>query len=195
MTSQVQPSQAQASQAQALDVADQVIQNVMATRSVASAVPTAVDLMYQQQVAQHNQQVAQQGAQLANRAGKEATSSLSIDAANIQTANIEAATGIQVVEQEKNPELPVEVEGFLQHIESNSQQAPQEIVLVDLQNEAFPAKVPKKSVIVLPITPEIEKTGAKKSPKHSIRWLIEWSRKIMKMFQGTVVYRPVEKSE
>lgn len=181
MTAQVQPSQTQA-----LDVADQVIQNVMAARSVASAVPTAVDQMYQQQAAQQ----VQQGAQSASRGGKEAAGSLSIDA-----ANIEAAAGIQVVEQEKNPEMPVEVEGFLQHVDSNSQQAPEEIVLADLQNEVLPTKVPKKSVIVLPITPEIEKAGARKSPKHSIKWLIEWSRKIMKMFEGTVVYRPVEKNE
>lgn len=186
-------AQVQTSQTQALDVADQAITTVLDARSIAAAVPTAVDQMYQEQVAQQQalqaQQLQQQGSS-ASRSGKEAVGAVSLDA-----ANVEAATGIQVIEQEKNPEMPVEVEGFLQHVDSNSQQAPQEIILADLQNEVLPAKVPKKSVIVLPITQEIEKVGSKKSPKHSIKWLIEWSRKIMKMFQGTVVYRPVQKNE
>lgn len=101
----------------------------------------------------------------------------------------DSGTGIQYVEQEKNPEIPVEVESFLQHAEDHANQTPQEIVIADGSQLQSTKHLPKKPVFVLPITEEIEKEGEKKSPKYSIRWLVEWSHKVIKMFAGKVIYR------
>lgn len=102
----------------------------------------------------------------------------------------EAGTGIQAVEIEKNPELPPEVEGFINKVEQQADQLPKEIVIADaIKNLPQHHPLPKQPVVILPITPEIEKTGATKSPKFSVRWLVEWSRRIMKMFVGKVIYR------
>lgn len=107
-------------------------------------------------------------------------------------AIVEAGKGIQVVEVEPTPEISPEVEAYVQKA-VQSDQMPQEIVIAD-----NPSAVPntlhhqKQPVIVLPITPETEKKARFKSPKFSIRWLVEWSRKIMKMFFGKVIYRQEE---
>lgn len=103
---------------------------------------------------------------------------------------LEAGTGIQAVEIEKNPELPPEVEGFINKVEQQADQLPKEIVIADaIKNLPQHHPLPKQPVVVLPITPEIEKVGATKSPKFSVRWLVEWSRRVMKMFVGKVIYR------
>jgi hypothetical protein len=102
----------------------------------------------------------------------------------------EAGAGVQAVEIEKNPELPPEVEGFINKVEQQADQLPKEIVIADaIKNLPQHHPLPKQPVVIVPITPEIEKTGATKSPKFSVRWLVEWSRKIMKMFVGRVMYR------
>lgn len=102
----------------------------------------------------------------------------------------ESGGGLQYVEQEKPPEIPVEVESYLHRIEQSTDQAPQEIVVADGTDiAALPTNTPTQPVIVLPITPAVEQVGEKKSPKWSVRWLVEWSRKIMKMFMGKVIYR------
>jgi len=97
--------------------------------------------------------------------------------------------GVQVVEQEKSPEVPPEVESFLQHAQDHAAKLPEEIVIADNQEISKVTHHPKTPVLVLPITPEEEKLGKKKSPKFSIRWLVEWSYKMMKKFSGKVVYR------
>jgi len=152
----------------------------------AQAIPLAVD----QAIQAEQQQSMGLTPQQATSSAKEKVGGSSLD-----TGAIEAAAGIQVVEQEKNPEIPVEVEGFLQHVEDHASEAPQEIVLADLQQSALPTKVPKKAVVVLPITPEAEKAAKWKNTKFSVKWLVEWSKKIMKIFEGTVIYRPVEESK
>lgn len=153
--------------------------------TIASVVPTAVDQMYQEQ-----QQQIQSQAATGVSSGKESLININPD-----SNQVEAGASLQYVEQEKNPEMPPEVEGFLQHVDSHVEQAPQEIVLSNVGDTPLPTRVPKKSVIVLPITPEIEKLGGRKGPKYSVKWLVEWSRKIIKMFQGTVVYRPVQENQ
>ncbi len=106
------------------------------------------------------------------------------------TAQAEAGGGVQAVEQEKNPELSPEVEGFINKVENNADQLPKEIVIADaIKNLPQNHPLPKQAVIILPITPDVEEEGAKKSPKFSVRWLVEWSRKVMKMFVGKVIYR------
>ena len=106
-------------------------------------------------------------------------------------AIVDTIPGVQVVEQEVSPEIPVEVESFIEKAETSGH-LPQEITIAGDQITTTPVqKVAKQPVIVLPISEEIEKKGARKGIKFSLRWLVEWSRKIMKMFVGRVVYKEV----
>ncbi|HCC84173.1 MAG TPA: hypothetical protein DEP87_00600 [Candidatus Pacebacteria bacterium] len=111
---------------------------------------------------------------------------------NSNQATVEVGGNVQYVEYEPSSELPPEVEGYLNRVEDHADQAPAEIVIAD-SIAAMPTQhqLPSQPVVVLPITPEIEKIGATKSPKFSIRWLVEWSHKIVKMFLGKVIYRQV----
>jgi hypothetical protein len=98
-------------------------------------------------------------------------------------------TGIQYVEEEKNPEIPVEVEGYLQSVEERAAEKPPEIIIADGSGESENVSYPSRPVVVLPITEEVEEAGKKKNPNFSIRWLVEWSQRIIKMFAGKVVYK------
>ena len=98
-------------------------------------------------------------------------------------------SGVQTVEEEKNPELPVEVESFLQRVEDHHETAPTEVVIADGTVEVPTNTYPSRPVIVLPITQAEEREGTRKSPKFSFRWLVEFSHKIIKMFTGKVIYR------
>lgn len=107
----------------------------------------------------------------------------------LDQAVVDAMPGVQVVEHEVAPEIPVEVESFVERAETSGH-LPQEITIAGDQVSTTPIqKVSKQPVIVLPISEETEKKGARKGLKFSIRWLVEWSRKIMKMFVGRVVYK------
>lgn len=97
--------------------------------------------------------------------------------------------GITYVEHEPQPEIPVEVESFLKRVDDSADKIRQEIVLADAQLATQNQKHPAKPVIVLPITPAIEKSAQGKSTKFSVVWLVEWSRKIIKKFLGRVVYK------
>lgn len=107
----------------------------------------------------------------------------------IDQTSPDSGTSIQYVEQEKVPEIPVEVESYLQKVEDNADSQPHEIVIADGTAEVAGANYPSRPVIVLPITQAMEDEGEKKSPKFSIKWLVEWSQKIIKIFAGKVVYR------
>lgn len=107
---------------------------------------------------------------------------------------IEQTASLQLVEQEKSPELSPEVEKYLQEVHKEKDQAPQEIVLADdATNLPSDNQFVSEPVLVLPITTEIEKKGKRKSPVFSIRWLVEWSQKIIKMFAGKVIYLQAER--
>ena len=106
--------------------------------------------------------------------------------------SVEHPGGIQTVEQERTPEITPEVESFLQQAQEQSDHLPQEIVVADNQAVSSTTHHPKKPVVVLPISPKEQSEGKKKSPKLSIRWLVEWSVKIMKKFSGEVIYREEE---
>lgn len=102
----------------------------------------------------------------------------------------EAGAGLQQVEYEKTPEIPVEVESYLKSVEEDQSKTPPEIAIADGSLQAGgQQKSAKKPVVVLPITPEEEKEGQKKSVHWSIRWLVEWSRRLMKIFKGEIIYR------
>jgi hypothetical protein len=100
--------------------------------------------------------------------------------------------GLQSIEVEKTPEIPLEVESFLQRVEDHQATAPTEVVIADGTTEVSTTQYPSQPVIVLPITQAEEKEGAKKSPKFSFRWLVEFSHKIIRMFSGKVVYKQEE---
>lgn len=103
----------------------------------------------------------------------------------------EQAAAIQYVEEEKSPELPIEVEKYIKEVKTDQEKAPKEIVIAQaVDSMPDDDQYVSERVVVLPITPEIEKKGRRKSPKFSIRWLVEWSKKIMKIFEGKVIYRP-----
>jgi hypothetical protein len=102
---------------------------------------------------------------------------------------IDQVPGIQHVEHEKNPDLPPEVESFLQKVENHHEQLPQEVVIADQLNPIPTTKYLAQPVIILPITPEVEKKAKWQSSNTSVRWLLEFSYKIMKMFSGKVIYR------
>jgi len=112
---------------------------------------------------------------------------------SLDTKSIDLGGGVQTVEQEKNPEIPVEVESFLQRVEDHHDTAPTEIVIADGTGEVPTNQYPSRPVIVLPITEEEEKEGIKKSPKNSFRWLVEFIHKIIKMFTGKVIYKQEDK--
>lgn len=91
-------------------------------------------------------------------------------------------------ETEPEPEIPPEVSEYLQHVQDHQNEVPQEVVIgpdQQLQLGTVPLAQP---VVILPLTPDVEQQGAHKSPQFSVRWLVEWSRKIMRMFDGKVIY-------
>lgn len=108
---------------------------------------------------------------------------------SIDTAPIDAGGGVMLVEHEKMPEIPVEVESFLHRVEDHQDQAPQEIVIADGTVETSKANYPSTPVVVLPITQDEDKEGQKKSLKFSLRWLVEWSHKVIKLFAGKAIYK------
>lgn len=113
----------------------------------------------------------------------------------VSTASVEQGANVQVIEVEKSPELSPEVEKYLQEVHDDKDQAPKEIAIADeIANLPTQNQFVSEPVIVLPITPEVHQKGKRKSPKYSIRWLVEWSQKIIKMFAGKVVYlEPISK--
>lgn len=112
----------------------------------------------------------------------------------VENPVVDAAGGVQYVETDKAHELemPPEVEGFLKTVENHHDQVPQEIVIANPQTGESLPRVMAQPVVVLPITAKLEKEGKWKRPTYSVRWLIEWSWKVMKMFSGKVIYRNAE---
>lgn len=101
----------------------------------------------------------------------------------------ELASHLQAVEVEPVPELSPEVEGYLEAVKDHTKQQPEEIVIADGSLPSQHTNVPAKKVVVLPISEEEVKVGHKKSTTWSIKWLVSWSERLIKMFKGAVVYR------
>ncbi len=110
---------------------------------------------------------------------------------SIEKTQVDAVPGVQYIENEPQVELSPEVESFITSIENHQEQLPAEIVIADKTDILPEPKYVATPVIMLPITPEQEKEGERKDPTFSLRWLIEFSRKIMKTFAGKVIYRHV----
>jgi hypothetical protein len=189
---QVQPQavQPQISQTEQLDTLSQVVDQVEAERvtpqadplgAVAQAVPQVVDALHDPLNPPNPSPVG--------AAKKEALIVGSGVAVESPAPTVEHPGGVQTVEQERVPEISPEVESFLQHSKEQSEHLPQEIVVADNQEVSAVTHHQKKPVIVLPITEEEQKKGKNKSTKLSVRWLVEWSVKLMKKFSGKVIYR------
>lgn len=96
------------------------------------------------------------------------------------------------IELNKEVEMPVEVESYIQEVVNSRDQLPTEIVIADDGADISLKQYPSQPVVVLPISEKIEKEGANKSPVFSVRWLVEFSRKLMKIFSGAVIYKEEE---
>lgn len=174
-------------QDQQLDTLSQVIDQVEAERddspvgAVAQAVPQAVQSIQDQLNPPNSTPVG-----AAKKEVYVAGPGLSAEA---PAPTPEYPGGVQTVEQEKNPEISPEIESFLQQAKEQKDHLPQEIVVADNQAVSAVTHHPKTPVVVLPITEEDQKQGKKKSPNLSIRWLVEWSVKLMKKFSGKIIYR------
>jgi hypothetical protein len=164
---------------EALQPASEVVTDEMLSSPLAAAVPTAVDSM--------TDTLNPPGA-VGGSTAKEAP----LLNVTVEHPAIDQSGGVQYVEAERAHEMPPEVEGFIQKVEDNADQIPQEIVISDVQTGQQLPRVLATPVVVLPITPETEDEGKHKSSAYSIRWLIEWSWKMMKMFSGKVIYRENE---
>jgi hypothetical protein len=110
-------------------------------------------------------------------------------ATTTEALQLDTTPGVQYVETEPQAEISPEVESFLTQVENHQQQLPQEIVIADKQLGDLSVQPMAQPVIVLPLTKEVEKEGAHKPSTFSVRWLIEWSHKMMKIFAGKIVYR------
>ncbi len=92
------------------------------------------------------------------------------------------------VEYEPTPEISPEVESFMQHVEEHEDQLPQEVVVAGDDIQLQPAHYAAQPVVVLPYDKETEKEAVFKGPRWSVRWLLEFGHKIIKMFGGKVIY-------
>ncbi|PIY80977.1 MAG: hypothetical protein COY80_00195 [Candidatus Pacebacteria bacterium CG_4_10_14_0_8_um_filter_42_14] len=175
------PTPAPSSTSSQLDVLDKVLAEVEASSkpgepsSLAQAVPQVIDQM-----------TDTLNTSVGSSAGSIERRQPTMDLAP------ELAGHAQVVDQEPSPEISPEVEGYLEAVENHVSELPEEIVIADGTIPSASQNKTAKKVVVLPISEEEEKEGKHKSPKWSIKWLITWSQKIIKMFRGEVVYRPAE---
>jgi hypothetical protein len=168
---------------QKLDIFDQAINQVGQSQSQPASVASVVDQAWSHAV---------QASDPLNPPGAgHTTAKESLSGAGIDQQTPDSGTGIQYVEQEKTPEIPVEVESYLQKVEDSADDQLHQVVIADGTLEQADTSYPSRPVIVLPITQDEEDEGEKMSPKFSLRWLVTWSKKIIKMFAGKVVYRQV----
>jgi len=172
-------------QTDALDMLDQALSEAENTAGLPAPMLDGPLAQVLPQAAQQTDAVGQ--TQVAGRSlTKEAPVTSNLDQV---AGDLIGGAGLTELEPAKELEIPVEVESYLQKVSDHQNQLPQEIVVADDGLTVSSQPYPKQPVIVLPITPEIEQVGAAQPPSLSVRWLVEWSRKIMKMFEGMVIYR------
>lgn len=193
------PASSQVSQAEKLDTLDEIISEIeeskksetqKSTKPAQESAPIQSPFPAQEPLGN----VAQVLPQTLNQVVSPPTSQSSkketlVSAYASQESTPDSGASVQEIEKEKNPEIPSEVESFLKHAEDHANKLPEEIVIADNQEISKVTHHSKAPVLVLPITSEEEKQGRKKSSKFSIRWLVEWSYKMMKKFSGKVIYR------
>lgn len=97
--------------------------------------------------------------------------------------------GVQVVEHEPNVEISPEVQGWIEKVEQEKLHLPDNIVVADQTAQQPTGNYAAAPVIVLPMTEDQMNSGLKASVKNSVKWLATWCVRVMKKFQGSVVYR------
>ena len=103
----------------------------------------------------------------------------------------EMPSGMQSVEELRTPEIPVEVESFLQEVKSEEpSQLPSEVVIAGDNIQLSPQAVLPQTKIILPMTQAQYQQGKKANPNTSFRWLAEWTEKIKAMFPNLAIWRP-----
>jgi len=118
---------------------------------------------------------------------------------NVSVAETVQAPESQVevpVEVVNNPEL-VELSKEIKEVSQESKEQREQALIKEKQQEidrlatevVAPVAVSNKPVVVLPITAKSKEEAKFKSTKYSVRWLVEWCKKIAKMFSGAVVYK------
>jgi hypothetical protein len=147
--------------------------------SVAAAVPQAVEAAAQADIAATHQAAAMAAGGLASKE-------------SAQPLPVEAAPSIQYVEEERTPEISPEVEAYLQKVEEHADQQLHEVVIGQHQDTVTTQPFPAQPVVVLPMTEEEELIGRTKKPRYSVRWLVELSHKLIKVFSGKIIYRQAE---
>ena len=96
---------------------------------------------------------------------------------------------MRAVESEPSVEISPELESFLKQAEKPDQKQVEQQLKELAEQTAQETAASPQAMKVLPLTKEQSELGQKKSPKFSIRWLVEFSEKISKIFVGRAVYR------
>lgn len=100
------------------------------------------------------------------------------------------------VEFISNPEL-AELSKEIKEVSKETKEQREQALIKEKQKEidnlvteaVTPVAVSNKPVVVLPITAKSKEEAKFKTTKYSVRWLIEWCKKVAKMFSGAVVYK------
>ncbi|MBP7875464.1 hypothetical protein KA012_00525 [Candidatus Woesebacteria bacterium] len=108
---------------------------------------------------------------------------------SIDTAVQESGGKLTSVEAERSAEISPEVEKYLQRVERDQESPAEELAKLIPTVLAPTEPAPTEVARVLPVTKQMAAIGHKKSPTFSVRWLVEWSDKLIKMFRGKAVYR------
>lgn len=112
----------------------------------------------------------------------------------VQEMGVEVGTEVaSTVESQEVQELTKELQEVSKETKEQREQAmiqEKQRAINDLAAASTtPVAITDKPVIVLPITAKSREEAKFKSTKYSVKWLWEWSQKIIKMFAGAVVYK------
>ena len=166
----------------ALDVLEEVLTEVEQRKRANQQQPVSESTI-PGSMAQAMPQLVVQAANTINPVVSTTTFKESAQPGSLEQGLVDGMPGAQVIEHEVSPEIPVEVESYIERVEETGH-LPQQITLAGDQIELTPMQpAPKQTVVVLPITPQDEKEGARKSPRFSLRWLP------VKLFIGRVNVR------
>ena len=86
-------------------------------------------------------------------------------------------------------ELETSIDAYVKKTADRSHSYKETITLSSDQTSLANDQYQSQPSIILPITPEQEKKGQHQSPLTGLRWLVEWSKKLMKKFAGRFIYK------
>lgn len=108
----------------------------------------------------------------------------------------EASIEAGVAETAPSPEM-AELSKELQEVGKETKEQREQAMIAEKQQQisdlaasvTTPVAVSNKPVVVLPITEKSKEEAKFKSTKYSVKWLVEWCKKIAKVFSGAVIYK------